>query len=239
MSTLIVIPARAGSKGIPGKNTKLISGMPLISHSIEFALKICGSDDHIVISSDDAKVINIASAYSEYLTVIKRPDYLSTDTAGMTDVLRHAIEYGEKRAFKFERILLLQPTSPLRIVDDYLRLCSLMDQGYEMVVSVKKSKQNPYYNLFEEDDEGFLIKSKPGSFTCRQDCPEVFEYNGSMYLAKKESLLKFGLHGMTKVKKMLMSEELSVDIDDHFDWAIAEALFSNSKFITKDNISND
>ena len=86
---------------------------------------------------------------------------------------------------------------------------------------------NLYYNLFEEDVSGLLNKSKEGNFSCRQDCPEVFEYNGSMYLTKKESFLINGLHGMPRVKKMLMPDERSIDIDDPIDWSIAE-FYANS-----------
>jgi N-acylneuraminate cytidylyltransferase len=222
MSTLIVIPARAGSKGIPGKNTKHLAGKPLISYTLEYALKIKRQSDFICVTTDDANVIEIAQNYGSKVGIIRRPDNLSTDKIGMSDVILNAVVESEKIGLSFDKILLLQPTSPFRVIDDYINLCKLLRDTIDMVVSVKKSKLNPYYNLFEEDESGSLKKSKDGNFVCRQDCPEVYEYNGSMYLTKKESFLIYGLHGMSKVKKMLMPDERSIDIDDPIDWLIAE-----------------
>ena len=239
MNTLIIIPARAGSKGIPGKNIKPFAGRPLISYSIEYALKIKSSGDHIVVTSNDPKVISIAANYIDHLNIIERPGYLSTDRVGMSEVIRHAVNYSEELGLTFDKILLLQPTSPIRDTKDYSHLCDLMEERIDLVVSVRRSKQNPYFNLFEEDGEGLLIKSKPGNFTCRQDCPEVFEYNGSMYLANKEALMKYGLHGMQKIRKLVMPEERSVDIDDEFDWLLAETLYLKHNIVINSKNVND
>ena len=224
MNTLIVIPARAGSKGIPGKNVKSLAGKPLISYTLEYALKIKQKSDFICVTSDDPKVIEIALSYGSQVSILRRPNNLSTDKIGMSEVLLHAVVESEKNGFNFDKILLLQPTSPFRAIEDYFNLNELLIDTIDMVVSVKKSKINPYYNLFEEDESGLLNKCKEGNYVCRQDCPEVFEYNGSMYLAKKESFLIYGLHGLPKVKKMLMPDERSIDIDDNVDWLFAEAI---------------
>jgi N-acylneuraminate cytidylyltransferase len=224
MGTLIVIPARAGSKGIPGKNTKHLAGKPLISYTLEYALNIKNSNDFICVTTDDPKVIEIAQDYGSQFSIIRRPNNLSTDKIGMTDVIHHAVVKFEELGLSFDTILLLQPTSPFRVIDDYINLRKLLVEDIDIVVSVKKSKKNPYFNLFEEDESGFLKKSKDGNFTCRQDCPEVYEYNGSMYLTKKKSFVNYGLHGMIKIKKMLMPDERSIDIDDNVDWLLAEAI---------------
>jgi CMP-N,N'-diacetyllegionaminic acid synthase len=239
MNTLIIIPARAGSKGIPGKNIKSFAGRPLISYTIEYALKIKNSGDHIVVTSNDPEVVSIASNYINNLNIIERPDYLSTDTVGMSDVIRHAVNFSEELGLIFDKILLLQPTSPIRDTKDYSHICDLMEDMVDMVVSVRRSKQNPYFNLFEENDKGLLIKCKPGNFSCRQDCPEVFEYNGSMYLANKKALMKHGLHGMQKIRKFVMPEERSVDIDDEFDWLLAETLFLKHNVVINPKNIND
>jgi N-acylneuraminate cytidylyltransferase len=222
MSNLIVIPARAGSKGIPGKNTKSLAGKPLISYTLEYAFKIKQQSDFICVTTDDPAVISICENFKPELFILNRPEVLSTDKVGMTDVIKHAVQSCEGLGYEFNSILLLQPTSPFRIIEDYTKMVELFDKKIDMVVSVKLSKQNPYFTLFEEDQNGMLLKSKYGDFTCRQECPEVFEYNGSMYLTKKESFLIYGLHGMPKVRKMLMPEERSIDIDDPIDWLIAE-----------------
>ena len=229
MSTLIVIPARAGSKGIPGKNVKFLAEKPLVSYTLEYALKIMQKSDFICVTTDDSKVIEIAQSYGSQVGIIRRPNNLSTDEIGMTDVVLHAVVESEKNGCDFDKILLLQPTSPFRIIEDYINLSELLVDNIDMVVSVKKSKLNPYYTLFEENESGLLSKSKEGDFACRQDCPDVFEYNGSMYLIKKSSFLIYGLHGKSKVKKMLMPEERSIDIDDPIDWIIAEFFANYSK----------
>jgi len=228
MSTLILIPARFGSKGIPGKNIKILGGKPLVVYSIEFALKIKKSADLVCLTTNDPQVIDLAKNYVPNLIIVRRPDSLSTDKIGMTSVINHAIELFEGSGLQFEKILLLQPTSPFRAIEDYEIICSLLSETTDMVVSVKKSKKSPYFSLFEEDESGLLKKCKEGDFECRQDCPDVFEYNGSMYLIKKSSFKLNGLHGMTNIRKMLMPEDRSIDIDDPVDWEIAN-YFINQK----------
>ncbi len=221
MDTLIIIPSRAGSKGLPGKNTRKLNGKPLISYTLEFALNIKSQNDLICVTTNDPKVMKIINNYEE-INIIRRPENLSNDTSGMTDVIEHAINFYKQKKIQFKYVLLLQPTSPIRIKNDYLNLIKLIDAKTDMVVSVKESKSNPYFNLFEENRSGFLIKSKTGSYHRRQDCPKVFEYNGSMYFFKLNSFIKFGLHSMKNVKKMEMPNERSIDIDDINDWKIAE-----------------
>lgn len=224
MSTLIIIPARAGSKGLPGKNTNLLFNKPLISYSVEFALDVKSHGDIICVTSNDSRVFEIIERYNNVIK-LHRSEELSNDTAGMSSVVLNAIEFCENQNFDFDKILLLQPTSPLRVEEDYFSMCKLLDSGADMVVSVVESKANPYFNLFEEDDSGFLIKSKVGTFSSRQESPKVFEYNGSMYLIKKDSVKLFGLHGIRRIKKYVMPFERSIDIDTHIDWKIAEYIF--------------
>jgi N-acylneuraminate cytidylyltransferase len=224
MKTLILIPARAGSKGLPGKNTKLFWEKPLIVHTIEFAEQIKVEGDIVCVSSNDDTVIEIAKRYTT-LAILRRPDELSTDSIGMNDVLLHALLSLDKQYSIFDRILLLQPTSPIRSVEDYKNICRIFDEGADLAVSVKESKANPYFNLFEENSEGFLEKSKKSNFERRQDCPSIYEYNGSMYLVSVTALIHYGLHGMKKIKKLIMTEERSVDIDNIKDWEVASFFY--------------
>lgn len=226
MRKLILIPARAGSKGLPGKNVKHLEGKPLISYSIEFAKEIAGEKDVICISSNDMEVLEIARGYGIGLPFI-RPDYLATDEAGSYEVIMHALEYFGIE--NFDAVLLLQPTSPLRRISDYLKLESKFKTEIDMVVTVKKSKENPYFNLFEEDADGTLKKCKSATFTRRQDCPTVYAINGSMYLMNVHSLLKTNIIGFTKIDKIEMPDELSIDIDTIQDWIIVEYLMKKNE----------
>ena len=122
MNKLILIPARAGSKGLPGKNTKLFIDRPLISHTIDYAIRVKKEDDIVCISSNDDSVISIAKNYQK-IKILRRPEKLAGDSVGMNEVLVHAIDSLEAEKKIFKSILLLQPTSPLRSLHDYNCIC--------------------------------------------------------------------------------------------------------------------
>jgi len=221
MKILYLIPARAGSKGLPGKNTKLLGNKPLIVYTIDFALQNMKYEDELCISTNDDSVLAIASDLGIDLP-FKRPEELASDTANSYDVVMHAIQYYEDCNKYFDLVLLLQPTSPFRNQQDFENLIQSYDDEVEMVVSVKKAKENPYFTLFEENESGFLDKSKKGDFQRRQDCPDVFAYNGSMYLMSVNSLKNAKINEFKKIKKIIMPEERSIDIDTMADWTLAE-----------------
>lgn len=221
MKILYLIPARAGSKGLSEKNIRIFGGKPLITYSIDFALNNITENDELCISTNDEKVIRICNELGIALPFI-RPNELATDSANSYEVIMHAINHYECRNIKFDLVLLLQPTSPFRSVEDFNNLIDAYEDGIEMVVTVKHSKENPYFNLFEENEFGFLNKSKEGNFDRRQDCPPVFALNGSMYLMNVSALKNKQIQEFTKIKKVIMPEERSVDIDTLADWHIGE-----------------
>jgi CMP-N,N'-diacetyllegionaminic acid synthase len=101
------------------------------------------------------------------------------------------------------------------------------DNNIDMVVSVKLAKENPYFTLYEETQQGLLHKSKEGNFERRQDSPLVYAFNGSMYLINVKSIKKSKLSEFDKIRKIIMPEERSVDIDTPADWALAEFYLNN------------
>jgi N-acylneuraminate cytidylyltransferase len=105
------------------------------------------------------------------------------------------------------------------------------DTTCEMLVSVKETKSNPYYVLREENQEGWLVKCKEGNFIRRQDCPKVYELNGAIYIIDVATLKSKTLQNFTKIKKFIMDEKSSHDIDNPIDWLVAEALIQNNKEI--------
>lgn len=226
MKKLIIIPARSGSKGLPGKNTKLLNGIPLIEYSIEFAKKIAKGEDIICISTNDRNVIDIADKLNIKVPFV-RPEELSNDTASTQDVILHAINFYKEINFDF--VLLLQPTSPLRKLEDYLELERNFNKNTDLVVTVKESKENPYFSLYEEDDKGNLVKSKASNFTRRQDCPAVYAFNGSMYLFNINSILQKKISDFTKIKKVVVSQDYSIDIDTMEDWVLAEYIIKKNE----------
>lgn len=226
MRILYLIPARKGSKGLPGKNTKLLGDKPLIEYSIEFALNNMRFEDELCISTNDEAVIAIAESKGVSVPFI-RPEMLANDKASSYDVILHAINHYENLNHTFDAVLLLQPTSPFRIQDDFAHLIGEYDDDTDMVVSVKLAKENPYFTLFEENDLGFLNKSKLGNFERRQDCPNVYAFNGSMYLINIKSIKKSKIVNLKNIKKIIMPEERSVDIDTLADWTLAEFYLKN------------
>ncbi len=232
MKTLFVIPARGGSKGIQKKNSKPLNGIPLIFYSIDIARKF-SSDSNICISTDDKDIIDLVKRERNLNVPFIRPDNLETDNSGTHEVLIHAIDFYEAQDICYDTIVLLQPTSPLRTEVNLSEAIKLYEKSdVDMVVSVHESKTNPYYNLFEESENGLLVKSKSGKYTRRQDCPKVYEYNGALYIINVESLKKNKISELEKIKKYVMSEENSVDIDTPLDWKIAEILIQQKATIS-------
>ncbi len=225
MRPLVVIPARGGSKGIPRKNIRPLAGKPLIHYTIEAARHVF-PDNLIYVSTEDTEIKEIAEQTG--LTVpFLRPAELATDTTGSREVLLHALEFAEKSNYFPEVLVLLQPTSPFRNAAQIVAAVELFTRQSdltEMVVAVKPTNSNPYYVLFEENGQGWLEKSKKGSFATRQECPPVWEYNGAIYVIKVDALKKRSLNEFSHILKYEMSEQTSHDIDTELDWLVAEEI---------------
>ncbi len=223
MKPLVIIPARGGSKGVPRKNIKLLNGIPLICYTINAATKVF-DNKHICISTDDTEIRNVVESLGLEVPFI-RPAELSSDTAGTFEVLIHALEFYEKRGYSADTLILLQATSPFRTEKHLIEALDDFDHRCEMLVSVCETKSNPYYVLKEENTDGWLVSSKVGDFSRRQDCPKVYELNGAIYIINVNALKNINsLSEFKRVKKYVMDEFASHDIDTMFDWEIAKAL---------------
>lgn len=223
---LILIPAREGSKGLPKKNIKNFDGKPLIQHSIEFAQRIAKEQDIICVSTDSDEIIELCKGMKIDIG-FKRPSHLSSDRASMNDVILHTLEFYHSGSF--ENILLLQPTTPFRDYEDYLKMEEMLNSNNdtEQIVSVKKVKENPYFNMFELNKSGYLEKISLSELAInRQDSPEVFAYNGSMYLFKRTHFQQKKSLKSLKTKPYLMSHYNSCDIDTIDDFEYAEFLIN-------------
>lgn len=226
---LYLIPARGGSKGIPGKNIKPLAGRPLIAYSIEVARQIAANKADICISTDDQQIAAVAASEGIEVPFI-RPEWLATDTCGTYEVLIHALDFYQERGKKYDTLVLLQPTSPLRTADDVLGALALYTPDIDMVVSVKEAATNPYYNAYETDANGFLHISKgDGRYTRRQDAPKVWEYNGAVYVINVASLRQMRLGEFRRRRCYVMPATRSIDLDTPLDWIIAETLIKNNK----------
>lgn len=219
---MVVIPARGGSKGVPRKNIKLLYGKPLIQYTIEAARGVF-EDSQICVSTDNVEIKAVVEDLGLNVPFL-RPEHLASDTAGTFEVLLHAIEYYENVGYTPDTLIVLQATSPFRTTKHLKEALDLYDASCEMVVSVKETKSNPYYVLNEENEEGWLVKSIEGNFIRRQDCPKVYELNGAIYIIHISSLKEKPLHKLSRVKKYLMDEFSSHDIDTGIDWLMAETI---------------
>jgi len=222
LKKLVVIPARGGSKGLPGKNIKLLHGKPLIHYTIEAAREVFDDSD-IIVSTDSIEIKTVAEL-TGLIVPFLRPVALATDTSSSQDVLMHALDYYSINFGKPDVVILLQVTSPLRTSIHIKSALEMYSEDIDMVVSVKKTDANPYYVLFEENESGFLEKSKKSAFTRRQDCPQVWELNGAIYIINSKSLESKQINDFNKLIKYPMDKLSSVDIDDIIDFELASLL---------------
>lgn len=217
---LVVIPARGGSKGLPGKNIKPLCGKPLIEYSIDVARAIT-SDDNICVSTDDQKIINVVENYGLSVPFV-RPAELASDTASTNDVLLHAINFYASIGKNYEIILLLQPTSPLRTIEQVKEAIDMYHSDIDMVVSVTNSHAPAV--LCSDNTEGYvnLVYNKHAGG--RQSLPTFYEFNGAIYVINVEALKNKGLGNFNKRIKYVMSKETSIDIDDIYDFMLIESI---------------
>jgi len=216
---LVIIPARGGSKRLPGKNIKKLCGKPLIEYSIDVARAIT-SDENICVSTDDIHIIDVVEKYGLKVPFV-RPDTLASDTATTSDVLLHAVDFYEKQGRHFNKLLLLQPTSPLRKIEEVLEAISLYSEDIDMVVSVRESSVASV--LCNENNDGFL-DSYCNRSPKNASPPTLYEYNGAIYVINITSLKEKGMAGFTRRIKYVMTKESSIDIDDIYDFMLAEAI---------------
>lgn len=228
MKTLVIIPARGSSKGIPRKNIKPLNGKPLIYYSIDCARAICPDED-ICVSTDDAEIISVVEQYGLKVPFV-RPAELASDTAGTYEVLLHALDFYEKQGRHYDAMVLLQNTSPFRKAEQVKEALGLYNDKVDMVVSVKECAANPYYCVFEEDQEGYLHVCKgDGNIFRRQDAPKVYEYNGAIYIMNAAKLRTTHMHKMQKRVKYVMDDLSSFDLDTMWDWQMAEMMITQGK----------
>jgi CMP-N,N'-diacetyllegionaminic acid synthase len=225
MKTLFLIPARGGSKGLPGKNIKPLAGKPLINYAIDLA-RCFASDEDICLSTDNPEIAETAIKKGLHLPFI-RPTDLSSNIAGSYEVMLHAIAHYEAVGKRYDTLILLQPTSPLRLKRNLAEAIGSYNHDLDMVVSVKASHSNPYWNLFKENGEGYLEPFFENTFTRRQDVPLAYAYNGAIYIINIDSLKRERISSFTRIKKTIMEDYNSVDIDTPLEFMWAEYLLSN------------
>ena len=228
---LCTICARGGSKGVEGKNVRLMLGKPLITYSIEQA-RTSGLFDAIAVSSDSDQILEIASACgADHL--VRRPADLATDTAAKLPVIRHCVSEVERmRGQSFNTLVDLDATSPLRSVKDIRDAVSLLEaSGSGNVITAMPARRSPYFNLVELNEYNFvkLAKSVAPPFVRRQDAPACYDMNASIYVWKRDVLFDAPTLFNADTRLYVMPEERSIDIDSELDFQFVEFLMSCSR----------
>lgn len=224
MRILALIPARSGSKRVPGKNSRILGGKPLIAWSIDVAKEIPEICD-ILVSTDDSTIAKIGKEAGAFVPWL-RPAALATDTASSIDVTLHALDWYEVENGVVDGLLLLQPTSPFRTKETIRKGIELFrNNKKQAVIGVSQSNAHPMWALKIVNDLVKPFMRGRGLETRSQDLPDAFTVNGCFYLQSPAELRRrrsfFGKH---TIPLLIESPQEALDIDTEFDFLLAESI---------------
>jgi N-acylneuraminate cytidylyltransferase len=222
---LAVIPARGGSKGLPGKNVRPLAGLPLLAHSVRCAERV-PRIRRTIVSTDSAEIAEVARAAGAEVPFL-RPAELARDDTPTIPVLQHALAELERRdGCTYGSVLLLEPTSPARLPEDVDRAFALLDAdpGADGVVACSRPHFNPFYVGVVERD-GYVARAFDGpAYVRRQDVPQFFRINGALFLWRRDFVRRTAPAWLDGRHRMLeIPEARAFSIDDAQDLALAEA----------------
>jgi CMP-N-acetylneuraminic acid synthetase len=215
--------ARGGSKGLPGKNIKLLNGEPLIAYSIKIAHKI-DRIERVFVSTEDEEIAKIA--IENGAEIIHRPVNLAQDDSPEWEAWKHAIDYLHSQGEEFDIFLSLPTTSPLRSVSDVTACLDLLDNDTDFVVAITESSRSPYFNMVSESTDGYisLMMTSKVKHSRRQDVPLSYDMTTIAYVARPTFILSNNNIFDGNVKAYKAPKERSIDIDTSLDFSIAEML---------------
>jgi N-acylneuraminate cytidylyltransferase/CMP-N,N'-diacetyllegionaminic acid synthase len=225
-----IIPARAGSKGLPGKNTKQFCGKPLIAYAIE-AGSNCEFIDNLIVSTDSEEIAEIARTLGAHVPYI-RPSKLAFDITSSTDVVIHALDFFKDNMDQiFDYVILIEPTSPLRDSTDLTQAMKNLlkhDTAKSIVGICLTENQHPNY-LYKLQNDNILIKYDNSNKTLprRQDLDKVYFVEGSLYISDVDYFRQKNTFYHDKTIGYVIPKWKSIEIDDIFDFIMAEALYLN------------
>ena len=227
MKILALVPARGGSKRLPGKNIRILGGKPLILWSIDTAKQIADICD-ILVSTDDPKIASICKEANALVPWL-RPASLSTDSASSIDVVLHALDWYESEKGKVDGLLLLQPTSPFRTVKTVRRGIDLfIENGQQPVLGVSPCDDHPMWTLKRDDKYLVPFMQEHGLGLRLQDLPEAYVVNGSFYLNQPAQLRDTkSFVGVRAIPLIIESSCEALDIDTSWDFQIALSALDN------------
>ncbi|MCT7958216.1 cytidylyltransferase domain-containing protein [Laspinema palackyanum] len=226
MKRICTICARGGSKGVKNKNIRDLLGQPLIVYTLRQAQE-CQLFDIIAMSSDSQKILDIAQNYGVDI-LVNRPPELATDRSAKIPAIQHCVEEVERLSGqKFDVVVDLDATSPLRLPEDIQSAVSLLEtEKISNVITGTPSRRSPYFNLVELGRDSVVRLSKPLNqpIVRRQDSPKCFDMNASIYVWQRDVLFNATTVFNPDTRLFLMPEERSIDIDSELDFEIVELL---------------
>lgn len=223
MNVLTIIPARSGSKRVPGKNTKILDGKPLIAHTI-LAAQASQCSNEIMVSTDSEEIAQVARSYGASVPWL-RPDNLAEDSSDVIHAVIDLIQRYKSLNQEFDSIILLQPTSPFRKSDTIRKALELHKSTGQSVVSVSLSSlKHSWYKTLDKNMN--LLKTKIfNEEHLTQESPELYMLNGSIYISSVEQILTNQSFYSEPTKAFIIdSLRECIDIDTFYDWALAERL---------------
>lgn len=222
-----VIPARGGSKGVPGKNLKPLAGKPLLAYTVEVALA-CSLITEVVVSTDDQEIRRVAMELGAQAPFV-RPSELATDAALAVPTIQHAVREMEGRRHRpYDYVAMLQPTTPLRTVADLTEaLERLLSSGADAIISVVHVG-NWHPMKMKRFIDGYLVdyETPPVENPPRQVLPPVYMVNGALYATRRDVLMERGTFRGERCLGYLMPPERSVNIDSRVDFVAAAYLLA-------------
>ncbi len=219
-----VVPARGGSKGVPGKNVRTLLGRPLICRTIQ-AAQASTELGRLLVSTDDDEIASISREAGAEVP-FKRPAEISGDASTTFEVLRHAVMWVEQQSqVRIDAVVTLQPTSPFRRaehIDAAIRLWR--ESGAPSVISVCRAEHSPYWMGQLEGNLFLPLLGEVHRHPQRQALPDVFRLNGAVYVTSRKTLLEEGRILGEGTRAIVMTEDESLDIDTELDFTIGELI---------------
>ncbi len=227
MNRICTICARGGSEGVPGKNVRPILGKPLIVHTLEQALD-ANLFDRVVVSSDSREILGVAKEYGDIETV-ERPENLATPESAKIPSIQHAVsEVEDWYDVAFDTVVDLDATAPVRSPGDVRNAVQLFETtDASNVITGVPARKSPYFNLVEETSDGYVKLAKPPEkpIVRRQDTPECFDMNASIYVWGRDAFFRSDVEPIgAKTRLYEMEEHQAYDIDSEIDFVIVEAI---------------
>jgi CMP-N,N'-diacetyllegionaminic acid synthase len=231
MKVLAIIPARGGSKGVPGKNIMNFDGQPLLFYSIEAAKK-SKLISKLVVNTDDKQIAEVGKSFG--CDVVMRDEINARDNAPVINTVIQTIEFFEERAMYFDAVILLQPTSPLRTgvdIDNAIKM--LKSKETDAVISMVKVEDNHPARMYEIDSGKLKCLMSNYETKRRQDLPEVYLRNGCIYLIKTNVLKREQTFMPEKKSAYIMDSKWAVNVDTEIDVLILQELIKEWKKCVK------